>query len=45
MNDTKKQWAQPQITVLGNVESLTLLKSKQFGATDGFTFEGSTISG
>ncbi len=45
MTDNKKQWAEPQLTVLGNVESLTLVKAKQFGTSDGFTFQGSGISG
>ena len=45
MND-KKQWTQPQLTVLGDVETLTLqLKDKKFGATDGFSFQGNPVSG
>jgi hypothetical protein len=43
-NNNKKQWNQPQLTVLGNVETLTL-KVKNFGTSDGFTFAGQGISG
>jgi hypothetical protein len=43
-DNKKKQWAQPQLTVLGNVESLTL-KNKQYGTSDGFLFQGNAISG
>ncbi len=46
MNEpTKKQWNQPQLRVLGNVESLTLIKSKNFGSSDGFMFNNTPISG
>ncbi len=42
----KKQWSQPQLTVLGDVETLTLtLKDKKFGSSDGFTFQSNPISG
>jgi hypothetical protein len=41
----KKEWTQPELTVLGNVETLTLVKSKQFGTSDGFVFNGVPISG
>jgi hypothetical protein len=41
----KKEWSQPQLTVLGDVESLTLQKIKSFGGNDGFTLENATISG
>lgn len=41
----KKEWSQPQLSVLGNVESLTLQKIKNFGGNDGFTLENQTISG
>jgi len=40
----KKQWTQPTLTVLGDVESLTL-KNKNFGGNDGYTFENQSISG
>jgi hypothetical protein len=42
---TKKEWSQPQLSVLGDVESLTLQKIKNFGGNDGFTLENATISG
>jgi hypothetical protein len=42
--EQKKEWAQPELTLLGNVETLTL-KVKQFGTSDGFTFQGTGISG
>jgi len=42
--EQKKEWTQPELTVLGNVETLTL-KNKTMGATDGFTFNGVPISG
>lgn len=41
----KKEWNQPQLTVLGDVETLTLAKNKQFGGADGFLFENQSISG
>ncbi len=41
----KKQWSQPQLKVLGDVESLTLGKNKSFGGNDGFMFQGQGISG
>lgn len=41
----KKQWNQPQLSVLGDVESLTLTKAKSFGGNDGFTLESQGISG
>ena len=41
----KKQWTQPSLTVLGDVEALTLEKVKNFGGNDGFVLENQTISG
>jgi len=42
----KKQWTQPQLTVLGDVETLTLqMKDKKYGTSDGFTFLSNPISG
>jgi hypothetical protein len=41
----KKEWNQPKLTALGDVESLTLQKIKNFGGNDGFTLENQTISG
>jgi hypothetical protein len=43
--EQKKVWIQPELTVLGNVETLTLVKNKQFGTSDGFVFNGVPISG
>jgi hypothetical protein len=46
MNEhNKKEWTQPQLTVLGNVETLTLQKVKNFGGNDGFILQNQTISG
>jgi hypothetical protein len=41
----KMEWDQPRLTVLGDVETLTLAKDKRFGGADGFTFENQSISG
>jgi hypothetical protein len=41
----KKEWNQPQLTILGDVETLTLAKSKTMGGADGFLFENNSISG
>ena len=47
MTDSKrKEWSQPQLTVLGDVETLTLApKVKNFGGSDGFILENQSISG
>ena len=45
MQEQKKEWKQPELTVLGNVETLTLAKTKSFGTSDGFIFNGIAISG
>ncbi|HLK67787.1 MAG TPA: hypothetical protein VKU19_30355 [Bryobacteraceae bacterium] len=47
MTDTnKKQWSRPQLTVLGDVETMTLQpKVKNFGGNDGFILENQGISG
>jgi hypothetical protein len=46
MDTQKKEWSQPQLTVLGNVETLTLApKVKNFGGADGFILENQSISG
>lgn len=42
---SEKVWKQPELTVLGDVETLTLVKSKNFGTSDGFVFNGVPISG
>jgi hypothetical protein len=43
--EQKKEWTQPELTVLGNVETLTLVKNKVLGTSDGFVFNGVPISG
>jgi hypothetical protein len=46
MEQTKKQWTAPELTVLGDVETLTLQKVKSFGGNDGFVLQnGQGISG
>lgn len=40
---TKKVWTTPQLTVHGPVEKLTGQTIKQFGAADGYTYEGVPI--
>lgn len=32
----RKEWKQPKLTVLGNVESLTMAGVKTLGSSDGF---------
>jgi len=41
----KMEWDQPRLTVLGDVETLTLGKNKTMGGADGFLFENQSISG
>jgi hypothetical protein len=46
MENNKKEWAQPQLTVLGDVKELTLAgKNKHYGVSDGFMFNNAPISG
>lgn len=45
MTNNKKEWKQPELTVLGNVETLTLSKNKSFGTSDGYLFNNTPISG
>ena len=43
---TRNEWTQPQLRVLGDIEDLTLAgKEKSFGGHDGFLFENQSISG
>jgi hypothetical protein len=43
---TRKEWNQPQLKVLGDVETLTLApKVKNFGGNDGFILQNQGISG
>jgi hypothetical protein len=39
----KKMWTEPRLIVHGDVERLTQQVFKQFGPTDGFSFQGSPI--
>ena len=39
----EKVYVQPQLTVHGTVEEITLGCDKQLGETDGFTFQGLQI--
>ena len=41
----KLEWSQPQLTVLGDIETLTLAKNKNYGVSDGFLFNNQPISG
>jgi hypothetical protein len=43
--DDQKPWETPTLTVYGDVATLTLLKDKHLGSSDGFTFNGIPISG
>ena len=40
---TKKRYTKPRITVQGSVDKITLEQNKDFGPTDGYTFEGQPI--
>lgn len=40
----KKVYTPPQLTVHGTVEEITLGCNKDFGGSDGFTFQQQTIS-
>jgi len=42
MNDTKKTWNDPALTVFGDVQTLTLANNKNFGTGDAFTFQNQT---
>lgn len=39
---SKKQWSAPNLTVHGVVEAITQ-QNKDFGSSDGFTFQGQGI--
>lgn len=43
--ETKKEWSPPRLTVLGDVETITLQKVKNFGGFDGFILQNQSISG
>ena len=44
-NNVEKTWETPDITIYGDAAALTLVKSKHVGISDGFTFDGTPISG
>jgi hypothetical protein len=41
---TKGDYQAPVLQVLGSLHSMTLDQDKQFGASDGFTFMGASIT-
>ena len=45
MQNTQKTWETPNLTVYGDAATLTLVKDKHVGVSDGFTFNGTPISG
>jgi hypothetical protein len=40
----KKFYATPQLTVHGTVEEITAAQNKDYGPSDGFTFQGVSIT-
>lgn len=38
----KRTWAEPKLTVFGDVEKLTLGNNKSYGTGDSFLFQGAT---
>ena len=43
--NAQKTWETPNLTVYGDAAALTLVKDKHVGVSDGFTFNGTPISG
>lgn len=43
--NAQKTWETPDLTVYGDAAELTLVKNKHRGITDGFTFDGTPVSG
>jgi hypothetical protein len=41
----QKDWVTPELTVYGDAATLTLVKNKHMGVSDGYTFNGTPISG
>ena len=41
----QKDWVTPELTVYGDAATLTLVKNKHAGVSDGYTFNGTPISG
>jgi hypothetical protein len=44
-SNDQKTWETPNLTVYGDVATLTLAKNKHLGSSDGCTFNGVPISG
>jgi hypothetical protein len=42
-DETKKTWSTPQLSVYGDVETITTGCDKKLGASDGYTFMGDPI--
>lgn len=42
---SQKNWETPNLTVYGDAAELTLVKDKHVGVSDGYTFNGTPISG
>ena len=42
MENEKKTWNEPTLTVFGDVVTLTLARNKNFGMGDAFTFQAQT---
>ena len=40
----KAEYEAPRLSVLGSVHDLTLLQNKKYGYTDGFAFQGTSIT-
>jgi hypothetical protein len=43
-NDLRQPYEAPTLKVVGSVSELTLQQDKKFGASDGFTFMGISIT-
>jgi hypothetical protein len=41
---TKRQYTTPQLAVHGTLEEVTKQQNKTWGATDGFLFQGASIT-
>jgi hypothetical protein len=42
MEQQRKNWSEPTLTVFGDVEELTLANNKTFGTGDSITFQNQT---
>jgi hypothetical protein len=43
-NSGKRPYTTPQVTVHGTLEELTKTQAKDYGPTDGFSFQGTDIT-